>query len=91
MSLNTKDGREITSGRKTGVQLGVIEGVVIKDKEQKALMADRIQTTEIAVEKLHDSHDKKGWDKLNHTMMNSAKEIDFGQQRAKLGLTSQEL
>ena len=54
-------------------------------------MADRIQTTEIALKKLHESHDEKGWDNLNKTMMNSAKDIDFGQPRAKLGLTSQEL
>ena len=40
---------------------------------------------------LHNSHDKKGWDILNNTMKTSAKEIDFGQPRAKLGLTSQEL
>ena len=33
MSLNSKDGREGSTSRKTGVQLGVIEGVVIKDKE----------------------------------------------------------
>ena len=91
MSLNSKSGLE-SSRKHSSKQLEVIKGVKLKeDKEDKEDAKDRIHTTEIAVQKLHETTDAKGWDKLNVTMNSLAEKHDFGQPRAKLGLTSQEL
>ena len=66
MSLNSKDGPDSGSRKHSSKQLEVIKGVIVKDDKES--IQERIHTTEIAVSRLNETNDAKGWDKLNNTM-----------------------